>query len=132
MKTRSGFVSNSSSSSFVVEVPRDFKVTHDMLLKLDSYEQEELIEMSYPEEADEDDIDWDNLQFSQKAIDAINADIDSLKHGGSCYRGYGGTNLFWAVKGIMSQQNFIVMTLDGPGGDGEDIITAFHDERKKK
>ena len=51
MKTRTGFVSNSSSSSFIVTIPENFVITDELLNKLhgeiyvDSEEVKEIIEL---------------------------------------------------------------------------------------
>ncbi|KKM97487.1 hypothetical protein LCGC14_1167380 [marine sediment metagenome] len=117
MKIRNGFVSNSSSSSYIVSVPKDFIVTKDMVTKqamVDLWENEIL--------SDEDD------GVNQKALDLINSEIDSLKDGQEVH----GCDVFWAVQDILEENNMIVMTVDGAGGDGEDSIIPFKDERKNK
>lgn len=41
MKTRLGFVSNSSSSSFVVIMPENYKITEEVLKEYNKYEDED-------------------------------------------------------------------------------------------
>jgi len=120
MKIRSGFVSNSSSSSFVVSVPKDFVVTKDMI------SEQGMVELWENELIDEEDI------VSQRALDYLQSQVDILKSGSTLYAGYRGCDAFWAVQNLLEEQDMIVMTLDGPGGDGEDIITPFKDQRKRR
>lgn len=119
MKIRNGFVSNSSSSSFVVSIPKDFVVTKDMVT------EQAMIGLWENEILDDED------EVNQKALDLINGEFTQLKAGQSVYAGYG-YNVFWAVQDIIETQDMIVMTMPGPGGDGDDQIVPFKDQRKNK
>ena len=120
MKVRNGFVSNSSSSSFVVSVPKDFVVTKDMIT------EQAMIELWENEVLD------DEEEVNQKALDLLNQEFTNLKAGQSVYAGYLGCDIFWSVQCVLDDQNMIVMTMPGPGGDGEDQIVPFKDQRKKR
>jgi len=120
MKLRNGFVSNSSSSSFIVQIPKNFVVTKEMVTG------QAMVELWENEILDDEDT------VNQKALDFLNTQIDLLKNGHELYAGYRGCDAFWAVQEILEAQDMIVMTMPGPGGDGEDVIVPFKDQRKKR
>ena len=102
MKVRSGFVSNSSSSSYIVEIPKDFKI------EIERWGDIDLDEM---------------VEESNKALDIFHAN----KY---IHRGYDiERRAFWGLVEILRDNKFVVMSVDGSGGDGEDNIMAFQDER---
>ena len=119
MKIRSGFVSNSSSSSFVVQVPEDFVISRNMLT------DQVITELAYYEGLEDDD------SVSQEVLDEMNSEIDRVKAGNALYNNYN-SRWFMPLVVLLEEQDMVVMTLDGPGGDGEDVITPFRDKRKKK
>jgi hypothetical protein len=125
MKFRSGFVSNSSSSSYIVEVPKGFKVTPDELNNDSNlYEWEDFCDIEGC--IDED----DNL--TQQAADMINKELESLSNGRQYWRdGHYSDDIFWTLRSILEVKNMIIMSMDGPGGDGMDCIIPFKDARKK-
>ena len=120
MKIRNGFVSNSSSSSYIVSVPKDFVVTKDMVT------EQAMIVLWEDEVLDNED------EVNQEVLDLINSKIDSLKGGHEVHRSWGESDVFWAVQDILKENNLIIMSVPGAGGDGEDSIIPFEDERKSK
>ncbi len=125
MKFRNGFVSNSSSSSYIVSVPKGFTVSKQYLQNLDLVDMyEEFGELGHLGEDDE---------ILQSGVDLINNELASLAEGKTYHRGdWRRINVFWTLREILKDNDMIMMTLDGPGGDGEDIIKPFKDNRKKK
>lgn len=126
MKIRNGFVSNSSSSSYIVSVPSGFMVTLDEINNLgnecdDLYENVGLY-------------DEDTYELTQKVADVINEELAKISAGQTYYNGdYNRQyDIFWPLLAILENYNMIVMALDGPGGDGEDEIVPFKDKRIKK
>jgi hypothetical protein len=128
MKVRVGFVSNSSSSSYIVEVPKGFAVTGKDLTSpsmLEELGESELIDEDFDETTD---------PMPQKAIDRVNELLGQLASGHTLYRGSWNNpiEVFWGLVELLEKNNLVVMTTDGPGGDGEDVIEPFKDQRKKK
>ncbi|MHA2280244.1 MAG: hypothetical protein ACXAC5_05235 [Promethearchaeota archaeon] len=123
MKVRSGFVSNSSSSSYLVKVPKNFSVDKKKLSNLSQWPMDNLWESEILDKEGE---------INQKAVDAVNNELDKLKNGHDVYNGYGGTDIFDVIVEVLDENDCIMMTLDGAGGDGEDLIIAFKDKRKNK
>ena len=128
MKIRNGFVSNSSSSSYIVSVPKGFTVTAD-----------ELTTPTMLEELGEsgllgDIVEYDNIEIPQDAVDKVNEFLNQLADGEGIYRGdwRDSIYIFWGLVEILEKHNLIVMITDGAGGDGEDTIEPFEDLRKSK
>lgn len=126
MKVRTGFVSNSSSSSYIVEVPKGFKVTGKDLTNptmLEELGESELIDCGFDEKTD---------TMPQKAIDTVNKLLEQLATGQGIYKGdwINPVEIFWGLVEILEKNNFVVMSVPAPGGDGEDEIMPFKDERK--
>jgi len=121
MKIRNGFVSNSSSSSYIVSVPKGFVVTKNMISEeaMDELWENEILD--------------DEGKINKKALKLINAAFNTLKSGKIVYSNdFGGCDVFWTVQCVLEDQNMIVMSVPGAGGDGEDAIMPFKDERKTK
>lgn len=122
MKVRSGFVSNSSSSNYIVEVPKDFVVNEEMLSKSDSIMDELWMEEILDEEG----------EINKKAVDLINNKFNQLKNGKNIRFEYDGPNLFQVLIEILEKNDFVIMTTPGYSGSGEDVIMPLKDRRKKK
>ena len=122
MKVRSGFVSNSSSSSFLVSVPKGFKVTMNDIVKCDNVD--EMYE-------NDDFYDEDNDCLKPEAVDAVNDVLKSIANGNS-YSNWDGSAPVFLIHDILDKNDMIIMDLPGAGGDGEDTIVPFKDKRKKK
>jgi hypothetical protein len=104
MKIRQGFVSNSSSSSFVVYVPKNFELT------------DEIMEIAI-NTADEIDIDDENElnTFKENVVYAI----DSLKSGKSIHEYDIDYDVFNSVYEILEKNNLIVTSINGGPDDGK-------------
>ena len=122
MKVRSGFVSNSSSSSFVVSVPKDFIATKDVVTA--AVPEDDLYELY------ENDLLDDKDQANAEGLRLINLDLDILKDGGHLYNE--DSKIFWTIYHILNNQNMIVLDLPSNGGDGCDNIIPFVDKRTQK
>ena len=129
MKVRNGFVSNSSSSSFIVEVPKDLSATEDNLRNSTAFDR---LRDDPDAFIDEDTEDINLVKF----VDKMNEHLQLLRNGNTLYAGYDhrdpeSQSLFWPMYEFLSSENCVVMSVDGAGGDGDDTIIPFKDERKK-
>lgn len=124
MKTRNGFVSNSSSSSFVVSVPQGFTVSLDDLTdSADAWE-------SF---SDVDGCVDDDGELTNKAAELVNEELAGLANGKDYHRySYNSIDVYYVLKTILKENNMVMMELDGPGGDGMDMLIPFYDMREKK
>lgn len=127
MKIRSGFVSNSSSSSYIVKVPKKFKITAKTLSDGALTSLTECEELEYSEEDEE---------LTEKGlkdgIGLLNNALDELKAGRAIHRYNTEYAVFLALRDVLEDNNHVVMVSDGAGGDGEDVIMPFKDRRKAK
>ncbi|MHA2280245.1 MAG: hypothetical protein ACXAC5_05240 [Promethearchaeota archaeon] len=114
MKVRSGFVSNSSSSSYIVEIPVGFKIEKDKISEKAKSEIER----------------WCDVSDLDKIVKVSNEALDIFHTNKYIHRGYDiDRRIFWGLVEILRDNKFVVMSVDGSGGDGEDNIIAFEDER---
>jgi len=121
MKSRQGFVSNSSSSSYIVQVPKGFQVRAE---DLEKYKLEDIYES---EVIAEDDL--------EAAAEWLNKYLTMLAEGKEYYRGEyyrSQPDLFNDLMEILEQEGMVVMGVDGTGGSGEDSIIPFKDQRLEK
>ena len=103
MKIRLGFVSNSSSSSYIVAIPDNFKI--------DDKELNEWAENMLQ--------DYRKIKTIDKAIKCIKDNLNELKNDGNLYSN--DTPGFCAIQEILEQKGFIIDYLNG-AADGQDII----------
>jgi hypothetical protein len=122
MKIRNGFVSNSSSSSFLIDsIPATLKIEKDSFVN-DDASLEELCDI-----INED----DNELLADDIVDKFNNYLESLRLGRPIYHDNVG-ELFMPLLNFLESNNLVMMTMDGAGGDGEDTIIPFKDRRIKK
>jgi len=131
MKIRNGFVSNSSSSSYIVSVPKGFTVTADELQTPTMLE--DIGESGFFGD-DCEYLDHNNIVIPQEAVDKVNELFAQLASGTGLYHGdwQNPCNIFWGLVELLEKHNLIVMVTDGAGGDGEDTIKPFEDLRRSK
>jgi hypothetical protein len=83
MKIRSGFVSNSSSSSFIVALPEDWDITDEEI---------------------------ESCNDSEEKIEDIRETFNQLKSKGKIYSEMEG---FGCIESIMSKKKFVIEQIDG-------------------
>lgn len=113
MKTRKGFVSNSSSTSFVVAIPASFKVTAADVEKLD--------DMGEVED-----------QGSDKVAKMLNKAISEICKGNVLMQDDGEDNywLFPLLEQVLEQ--FVIAETDSAGGDGCGTIQQANMKKLKE
>ena len=112
MKTRSGFVSNSSSSSFIVLIPDDLKIDFES-------DKIQKILREYKEEDDNADI----KEFTESVKEAY---IGLCGKEGCCYEDH---TIVWVLHEIL--KDYHIASVEG-GPDGGDSITAVDTKKVKK
>jgi len=126
VKIRHGFVSNSSSTNFIVVVPKDFKLTIKDLEK-----DEDILDALYEDEIIDCSDDTEEYIVTQEAVDDLNSHLNVLKkEDGEIYQG--DVPAFQAIVEILEKRNFVVMRMDNNFGGGEGLILPFVDQRLKK
>ena len=99
MKIRMGFVSNSSSSSYVIVLPENFAISS----------------INFAEFADDD--------YTE---DDIRADVLELMNGGELWDGDGCSSCLMAVKESLSK--YVVATIDGGANDCRSMVCISNDK----
>ena len=117
MKIKWDFVTNSSSTAYIVTVPKNLDISDvHTVLKDDSYYIEELGET----------FDDDKMKF----FEAFATNIERLKKGGTYLLNYD-TECFWSIKDYLQAKGLIITHIDTPG-DGEDVMESVSIERLKE
>jgi len=117
MKIKIDFITNSSSSAFVVIIPNNFYTNEEEIKELYDYEND--MYDSYEEaKADE-------------AFDELHDCIEDLKDGDNiwCYNGEGvNSTLYNILLELCSDHNFILASLN-MNGEGNNIIQGVKEEK---
>jgi len=103
MKIRMGFVSNSSSSSYVIVLPENFEISS----------------INFAEFADPDDYTEDDIR----------ADVLELMNGGELWDGDGCSSCLMAVEEALSK--YVVATIDGGADDYGSMVCISNDKIKE-
>lgn len=121
MKIKCDFVTNSSSTCYVVFVPPDFELNEREVRSSQGYK-----------DWDKWDRDMDNAEENTEYfIDAMNEGLTMLKRGESVWRDELRTG-FFGLTSILEERGLQLISVDMSGGDGSDQIvpiTAEHIEK---
>lgn len=112
MKIRHGFVSNSSSTAFVILVPKDFALTKEEISEFkDSYNEccdnEDEIELS----------DADAIRIFNEIISCDNYNDR-----------YGGNVSSYVIKGIFHKRGLVINSIQTGPDDGSEIMFVHQDK----
>jgi len=118
MKIKSDFVTNSSSTCYIVFMPPDFVLEEREVMSSQGYKEWDK---------------WDREEDEgiENFMDAVNEGINMLKEGESVWRDELLTG-FFGLTSILDSRGLKLIGIDVPGGDGNDQIvpiTAEHIEK---
>lgn len=128
MKIRNSFVSNSSSSSFLIAIPDDFVMTLKMLtseIADDAYEA--LDDSLFDSHGDV----IDELAVNDAIVCSVNKILTKIKSGETIYQDFKDGKFFDSIVGLAKNENMIVVRSESGGGSGEGSIGLFKDLRRK-
>lgn len=112
MKIKSDFITNSSSTAYVVFVPPDFKLALSQIQETWGYKDR----LQYGEDEGED-ISPDDI------LGDVNESINDLRNNGSLYS-EDHHNVFWILRDAFEKLGLELAAVDSAGGDGADTIVA--------
>jgi len=116
MKIRQGFVSNSSSSSFVIAVPRDFEITDDIVTKL----KEEVNKYSWRDD------DW----TEDKIREQLPKTIDELCSGDGLFADYYGPMTPELGFELAKVADLIIASFEGGPDEGQTVNILADDNKE--
>lgn len=108
MKIKTDFVTNSSSTNYVVFIPKNFKTTEEELRNLLDYMKDDGI-----------------------LLDSAMVGIDAIKNGHTIWHEDINSDSFYALKYLLDKRDLIIARVD-MGSDGMDTITGIKSEVIKK
>jgi len=111
MKIKADFITNSSSTAFIIVVPSDLKLVQSF--------SELNTRMN-------DDMELHFNDSEEEAVAAVNQNLESLKSGNTLW--IDDTEGFYTTKDFLEKKGFILKTIDMSGGDGTDIIEPITSE----
>ncbi len=111
MKIKLDFVTNSSSTAFIIVVPSDLKLVQ-AFSELNTSMNDDM-----------------NLHFNdseEEAVAAVNQNLETLKGGNTLW--IDDTQGFYTTRDFLEEKGFILKAIDMSGGDGMDIIEPVTSE----
>lgn len=109
MKVKSDFITNSSSTCYMVIIPKDLEMTReDYISRSEDYD---------PDFSEDFEILKEQYEEAKKAL-------TTLKSGNPVYRGDVDFE-FWALQQWLEDKDLIIQFEPAAGGDGEDIISPI-------
>lgn len=125
MKIKTDFVTNSSSTAYVVYIPKKFIITED-----------EMLNLMYLDELDVFKDEEDETKRTQMIVQLGFQILEELKNGknfhGMDYDEDDNRDKFNIAHSICSKYNFILDDIETGGGDGNDVIIAVTREQLDK
>lgn len=124
MKIRLMFVSNSSSSSSIIYIPKDFKAFYE----LDEIPED--VKETFMEHADFDYEEDDDPKFGSAHVDMINDMLSSLFQGNEINEGDADNATYAAVQQLIEPYELTSVDSGGGGGEGSIIPITEKDVEK--
>lgn len=111
MKIKTDFITNSSSTAYIIVIPSDIEAVRSFS-ELDT--------------SMNDDMDLAFNNNENEAVAAVNQNLGSLKDGNTLW--IDDTQGFYTTRDFLEKKGLMLKSLDMSGGDGMDVIEPINEE----